>query len=134
MDSQSTVVSIGVTEHIVEQRVAFAPQTEIFATHVLERVAYVHVMLKELRRQSDVTRILFGQLQRHAHHVQAIHTHPTCCIRLLQCCPIRWRLTSVEDGDVVESEKAAFEDIVAFAIDLVHPPRKVDQEFVKTLF
>ncbi len=42
-------------------------------------------------------------------------------------------LAAVDDGDVVEAEEAAFEDVDALAVDLVHPPREVDQQLVKAL-
>ena len=42
-------------------------------------------------------------------------------------------LAAVDDGDVVEAEEAALEDVVALAVDLVHPPGEVDQQLVEAL-
>src|SRR5262249_58245311 len=43
-------------------------------------------------------------------------------------------LTGVDHGNVVETEKPAFKDIVALTIDLVHPPGKIKQQFVEAAF
>ena len=40
-------------------------------------------------------------------------------------------LAAVDDGDVVEAEEAALEDVVALAVDLVDPPGEVDQQLVE---
>src|SRR2546428_10181849 len=43
-------------------------------------------------------------------------------------------MAAVEHRDVIEPEKAALENVVAFAVHLVNPPREIDQQFMKTLF
>src|SRR5438132_2674956 len=47
---------------------------------------------------------------------------------------MRQLVTAVEHRDVVKPEKATLENVVAFAVYLVDPPREIDQQFVKTLF
>src|SRR5262249_16722695 len=44
------------------------------------------------------------------------------------------RLAAVDDGDVVEAEKASLKDVVAFAVDLVDPPGEIDEQLVEALF
>src|ERR1041385_3887707 len=44
------------------------------------------------------------------------------------------RLAAIEHTDVVETEKPAFEDVVALGIFAIHPPGKVEQHFVKNRF
>ena len=43
-------------------------------------------------------------------------------------------MAAVEHRYVVKAEKAALENIIAFAVHLVHPPREVDEQFMKALF
>ena len=38
---------------------------------------------------------------------------------------------AVERADVVEAEEAAFEDVVAFGVLAVDPPREVDQQLLE---
>ena len=38
---------------------------------------------------------------------------------------------AIEDGDVVQAKKTAFEQVVAFAVDLVDPPGEIDEQLVK---
>ena len=45
--------------------------------------------------------------------------------------PSAQRLAAVDDGDVVQAEEAALEDVVALAVDLVDPPGEVDQQLVE---
>ena len=40
-------------------------------------------------------------------------------------------LAAVDDGDVVQPEEAALEDVVPLAVDLVDPPGEVDQQLVE---
>src|SRR5208337_388256 len=40
---------------------------------------------------------------------------------------------TVHNGDVVQTEKSAFEDVVALAINAVDPPREIDQQLVECL-
>ena len=42
----------------------------------------------------------------------------------------QWRAT-VEDADVVQSQETTLKDIVSLAVLAVHPPGKVEQEFVE---
>ena len=42
-------------------------------------------------------------------------------------------VTAVDYGDVIETKEAALEDVVPFSINLVDPPREIDEEFVKDL-
>ncbi len=101
--------------------------------HLLHRRADVGIVLKELRRQSLVDAVLFRQLKRDAHQVEAEHAHPARRVRLFEMRTFGERLAAVEDRDVVEPEEAALEDVVALRVHLVHPPGEVDQELVEAL-
>ena len=45
--------------------------------------------------------------------------------------PVGQLLAAVDDGDVVEAEEAALEDVVALAVHPVHPPGEVDEQLVE---
>src|SRR5258708_5603620 len=91
-------------------------------------------MLEELGGQRFVDAVLFGQFERYAHQVETERAHPTSGIGLFELGPVRQLVAAVKHGDVIEAKKAALENIISFAVDLIHPPGKVDQQFVKTLF
>src|SRR5262249_58617331 len=59
-------------------------------------------------------------------------THPARRVVLFEDGSIRKFLAAINDRDVVEPEKSAFKDVVAFAVDPVHPPRKIHEQLVKT--
>ena len=93
----------------------------------------VDVVLEELGRQPLVDAVLLGQLQGDAHQVQAEHPHPAGRVGLLEHDAVGAAFAAVDDGDVVEPEEAALEDVVALAVDLVDPPGEVDQQLVEAL-
>src|SRR6266498_4710400 len=43
-------------------------------------------------------------------------------------------MASIEHRNVVEAEEAALENVVAFIVNLVDPPGKVNQQFMKASF
>src|SRR5262249_19037511 len=90
-------------------------------------------VLEELDGEALVNLVLLRQLQRDAHQVKAEESHPSGGVGLFENGSAGQALTAIDDGDVVESEEATFEDIVALAVDLVHPPCEVDEKFVETL-
>ena len=79
-------------------------------------------MLEEFRRDIFVDRIFARQLERHPHHVEAKHSHPAGAVALLEVAAVGQRRASVEDADVIETQKAALENILSFGILPVHPP------------
>ena len=88
-------------------------------------------MLKKLRRHVLVHRVHLGQLQRNREHPQTIESHPRGAVGLLKKTAGRQRLRSVENADVIKNEKAAGEQVVAFYVFAVHPPREVEQQFLE---
>src|SRR5205085_5516873 len=73
-------------------------------------------------------------LKRDAHQVQTEHAHPAGGVRLFEPRAVRQRRAAINDRDVIKTEKAALEDVVAFAVHLVDPPSEVDHQLVETLF
>src|SRR5271156_5983601 len=121
-------------ENVVEEPFFFIPQLVIAPAHLFHGCADADEMLEELGSQAFVHRAILGKLESDAHHVQAEKSHPSGGVRLLENGAGGKFFAAVNNGDVVESEKAAFENIQSLAIDLVHPPGEIDQQLMKTLF
>ena len=67
-------------------------------------------MLRELRRQILIGRVVRRELEGDLEHVLAEQRHPGRAVGLLQMAAGRQRRAAVEDADIVEPEKAAFEE------------------------
>src|SRR6185503_3777892 len=119
-----------IAQHIVEESVLLIPQRVVAAAAPLHRGSNVDVMLEELRRQALVDLILLRELERDSHQVQTEHPHPASRVALFENDSRGMLLAAIDNRDVIESEESAFEQIVAFAVYLVHPPREVDHQFV----
>src|SRR5260370_25449129 len=91
-------------------------------------------MLEEFAGDIFVSRILFRQLQSDGQHVQAIHTHPTGAVRLLEVASGGKRRGTVKDSDIVEAEKSALKNVCAVRILAAYPPGKIQQQLVKHFF
>src|ERR1700693_6031943 len=89
-------------------------------------------MLDEFYREIDVTFLSQGtELQGDFHHVQAEHSHPARAVRLekrdvaSQLAFEILEIASIDDGNVVQAEEAAFENTVVFRILLIRPPSEI---------
>ena len=71
------------------------------------------------------------ELERDAHHRQAEERHPARSVGLLEHRAVGQRLAAIDDGDVVEAEEPALEDVQTVAIHLVDPPREIDEQLVE---
>ena len=88
-------------------------------------------MLEKLRGHVFVNLIRLRQLQRHREHRQAIKTHPGCAIRLLEKSARRERFGTVEDADVIQTEEAAGEEIIALRVLPIHPPGEIEHQLLE---
>ncbi len=61
----------------------------------------------------------------------AIQLVPSDCSRTQ---PLGSALIAIEDADIIEAEKAAFENVGAFRVLAIHPPGEIHQELVKHAF
>jgi hypothetical protein len=84
-------------------------------------------MLEEFGGHVFVNGIGLSQFKRHGKHCEAVESHPSCAVRLLQKSTGRQRLRSIEHTNVIESEEASGEEIIAFRVLAIHPPGKVEQ-------
>ena len=99
---------------------------------MLHRRSDVDEVLKEFDGQTLINLIVLSQFKSDAHEIQAEEPHPTGGVGLFQNSPSRQALAAVNDCDVIEPKKTAFENIIALAVDFVYPPSKVDEKFVET--
>src|SRR5205823_6919447 len=64
----------------------------------------------------------------------AVESHPCSAVGLLQK-SARWqRLGTIEHADVVEAEESTGKKIISFGVFPVHPPGKVEHQFLKCAF
>src|SRR5215469_3117703 len=90
-------------------------------------------MFKELEGQALVGLGFYGKLESNTHQVETEHAHPAGGVRLLQYRPSRQLVAAIYHRDVIQPQKAAFKDVISRAVDLVHPPCEVDQQFMEAL-
>jgi hypothetical protein len=112
-------------KHVVEEPVLLVPQLDALVAHAAHGLGDIHEVLEELGGHVLVGGILAGQLERDAQHVEAVHAHPRRAIRLRDVATRRERGRAVEDPDVIETEEAALEDVLAFRVLAVDPPGEV---------
>ncbi len=96
-----------------------------------DRIGDREELVVALNRDVFIVRILDRELERHHRHVQREHRHPAGRIRLLQGVARRQRFRAVVDGNVIEAEEAALEQVVALLVLAVDPPGIVQQQLVK---
>ena len=91
-------------------------------------------MLEELEGDLFVHRVVFAKYQGHLQHVLAVKRHPGGAVRLLQRAARGELRAAVEDADVVQSEKAAGEDVAPRRILAIDPPVEVQHQSLKRAF
>ena len=97
-------------------------------------VGNVDKVLPEFAGNVFVGVVFFCKLHRDCQQIQRVHCHPTGAVGLLDVSAGRKRSAAVEHSDIVQSEKAALEDVHAFGVFAVHPPGEVQQQFVEDAF
>ena len=88
-------------------------------------------MFEEFGSNVFVGGVFGGEFESHGEHGGAEERHPRCAVGLLERLPVGQRLRAVEDADVVETEEAAGEDLLAGDVLTVDPPGKVDDAFLE---
>ena len=125
--------AIGKAKDVVEEAVRLVEELVVPPAHPLHGRAHIDIVLEELGGEALVGLVLSRKLEGDAHEVQAEHAHPAGGVGLFEHRALRQLLRAIDDRDVVEAKEAAFEYVVALAVDLVHPPGEIDQQFVETL-
>src|SRR3954464_5374076 len=72
-----------------------------------------------------------ADFERELRHVLAEESHPRRAVRLFQMAAGRKRSAAVEHADIIETQEAALERVLAGAVFAVDPPREVQQELVE---
>src|SRR5207247_1338716 len=91
-------------------------------------------VFEKFRGNVFVNWIFARQFKRNAHEVERKHSHPTGAVALLKPRAAGKLLAAIEHADVVEPEKSALENIVAFGVLAIHPPGKCDEHLVENRF
>ena len=113
-------------QEVIVEAIVVVPKTTL-----VEGRSNVREVFEELRRHVLVCGVLFGEDDRDLQHVEAVQRHPRRAIRLLQPSRNGQRRRTVDWPDVVEPQKAAFEDVVAVVVLAVHPPCEVQRQFLE---
>ncbi len=85
------------------------------------------VMLEEFTRHVAVGRLIHGQFEGHAQHVTTIERHPGSRVGLIEPSAVGQRLVAIENADVIQTQKATAEDVIAMQVFAIDPPGKVQQ-------
>ena len=91
-------------------------------------------MFEELDGDVFVNGVLPRQFQCDPHQIQTKHPHPAGGVTLFEMTATRKRGAPIENPDIIESEKAALEDVSTSRIFAVNPPGKVEQKLVEDSF
>ena len=119
-------------QDIVEEAVLVVPEADAISRLVVDGVRDEEEVLEELRRYILVAVVLLRELERDCEQVQAVHAHPARRVGLLEeASGGERRVRAIEDADVVETEEAAFEDVVPCGVLAIHPPREIEHQLVK---
>ncbi len=121
-------------QHVVIKLVLFVPKPDTLSAEIVHGGGDAEEMLEKLGRDVFVNRIFTSELERDPHHVEAKHSHPAGAIALLEPAAVRERGVAVEYADIIEPEKTALENVVAFGIFAVHPPGEGDEHLVENSF
>src|SRR6266446_2704112 len=130
IDIDPVRLSVGVDDQVLEEPRLRVPQRDTTIDMSCDGIGDRQELREGLDGDALVIGIFGRELEGHHRHVEGEHRHPAGCVRLLQAEARRQRLRAVEDGDVVETEKAALEDVVPVPVLAVDPPGIVQQELL----
>ena len=101
-------------QNVVIKTVALVPKFGVFVAEIVHRVGNINEMLEKFARHIFVNLVFFGEFERNCQHIQTIHRHPRSAVRLFEMSAGRQFRVAVENADIVQAEKSAFKNIVAF--------------------
>ena len=114
---------------VVKEAVRFIPQA--VTSKLIHCVCDSDIVLKELRGDVFISGVLAGQLQRNREHRETIKRHPGRAIGLRISQSWRELHRAIKQADVVQSQKAACEEVLPVNVLPVNPPREIDEELLK---
>src|SRR6266403_3242998 len=121
-------------QYVVEKLVLFIPEPDtvaILAADMAHRFRDVQEVLKELGCNVLIHPVVWCELERDAHQVQRIHSHPTGAVGLVDVSARGQLAAAVEHPNVVQSEEPALEDVAAFSVLAIHPPGEVQHQLME---
>src|SRR4029077_13100924 len=118
-------------QNVVVEPILVVPETDSLSAHVVHCLRDVNKMLEKFAGDILVSRIVLRKFHGNRKHVEAEHRHPARSVGLLHETARRKSRGAVENADVVEAEKTAFENVLAFRVFSIHPPGKIDHQLVK---
>ena len=131
IDIDAAILAVGRDDQVLEEAGVGIPQRHPAVGVAADGVGDGEELLEGLDGDILVVLIFDRQFERHHRHVEREHRYPAGGIGLLQAVARRQRLRPVDDRDVVEAEKAAFEDVITVGILAVDPPGVIQQQLVK---
>src|SRR5205814_1859730 len=63
--------------------------------------------------------------------IEAVHCHPTGCVRLFNVSAIGQLSPAIKGTDVGQSEEATLRDVVGFKVFTIYPPGEIDEQLVR---
>src|SRR4029077_14779059 len=112
-DLQRKHASIRQVQDIVVEFVMLVPEADAAFADIIHCLGNVEEVFKDLSCDILVNGIVLRKFERNPHQVQRIHSHPACAICLIEKSAGRQRRASIEYANVVETKKAALENIHA---------------------
>ena len=125
-------VTVGQAQHVVEKAILFIPHP--IWTDVAHGRSDPDEVFHELERPSPHSRIVHRHFGSDFQHVLTKQCHPGGTVGLFKLAASRQRARAVEHADVVESQKAAFENVLSRAVLAIDPPGEIEQQLLKELF
>src|SRR6516162_7899596 len=124
-------LSVRIDDQILEETCVRIPQRYAAIDMSRDGVGDRQELRKGLDGDAFVIGIFGCELEGDHRHVEREHRHPAGGVRLLQTEARRQWLGAGEDGDVVEAEKAALEDIMPVPVLAIDPPGIVQQQLLE---
>src|ERR1043166_6948057 len=91
----------------------------------------VQEMFEKLGGDVLINLVVLGEFQSDAHQVEAVHRHPTGAVGLVDKSTGGQGRAAVENADIVQTQKAALENISALGVLAIHPPGEIEHQFVE---
>src|SRR5712692_866239 len=133
-DLHRRAFAIGEMQYVVEKSVFAVPHRIHTVAAMAHGVGDVEEVLPELAGDVFIDGILAGEFESDGEHVEGVHGHPRSAVGLFNMATGGKRRAAIEDADIVEAEKATLEDVHTFGVFAVHPPGKVEHEFLEYAF
>ncbi len=128
---QRQVVTVRQVQHVVIELVILVPEAVVAPFGQVYGPRDIEEMLEELGRDVLVAGVVLRELYGYREHVEAVHAHPACAVRLLEYHARRELGVPVEYAYVVEPEEPSLEYVLPLGVLPVDPPGEIEEELLK---